>query len=125
MDRLALARAVEIDHVKRPAPCSANARAWATGSSLNTVDWVEVALAQTHRLAALEVDRRVERDHEWETDPGAHRGEPAREQPQPGDARLLRVELHAQHALAPRGRAELGPWEARPSTRRSSSGSQA
>ena len=39
VDRLALAGAVEVDHVERLGALSAKARAWATGSSLKTVDW--------------------------------------------------------------------------------------
>ena len=91
------------------APCSAKARAWATGSSLKTGRLVEVALAQAHRLAPLEVDRGVERDHECETTPARTAASQRDEQPEAGDARLLGVELHAQDALAPRGRAELDP----------------
>ena len=45
------------------APAAAKARACATGSSLNTVELGEVAPAQPHRAAVLEVDRREEVDH--------------------------------------------------------------
>ena len=114
----ALARAVEVDHVQRRGAVLGKARAWSTGSSLNTVDCVEVALAQAHRPAALQVDGGVERDQRGATTPARSRREPARQQAQAAPLDFSGWNWTPMTPSRPAAAQNATPWSARPSTRR-------
>ena len=116
---LALPRAVEVDHVeRRRRPRRRRRRAWATGSSLKTVDWSKSPWRRRTAWPVLEVDGGVERDHEGEDEPRRRTaGEPAASRPRPAALDFSGWNWTPSDARrAPRPRRTRTPWSARPST---------
>ena len=122
--RLALEGAVQVDHVERRRPLLGEAARLGDGVVAEDRGLGEVALAQAHGLAALQVDCGVERDHAWARRAARTPASQRPSRPSPAVLDFSGWNWTPASPARPAAAQNGTPWRPRPAPATSSSGSQ-